>query len=270
MQNGLRFTKLFSSDLHRAVKTAEAIRLAQIKRPEVVVEENLEITQLVVLREQDFGFYEGKPFFARPRNSNKLGKETHRSQHVDDPEFRDVESKESMKSRMDDFLNDHLVPLVRDDRAGKEETIAIVSHGIILSHLWRSLLKLIGKGRVTLAPGISADSGRVTPLEYLGGWSNTGYLELDIQITWPAETSTNDQLSLTAAAAEPQPARSEDPSLPALGILVKTINGREHMKGLKRTRGVGSSKYDEGQQKIETFFKKTKVGESNNLFHLLP
>jgi len=42
-------------------------------------------------------------------------------------------------------------------------------------------------------------------------------------------------------------------------ITVKTINGKDHLKGLKRTGGgLGSSKFEEGQKSIETFFKKRK------------
>lgn len=173
------------------------------------------------------------------RGSSKSGKEKHRSQHVHDPNFRDVESKVAMDARMDEFIAGYLLPLIRE-RAGEKEVVALVSHGIILSHLWRCLLKLFGKGTVTLAPGLSVGNGGVTPLEYLGGWSNTGYLELDIQA--PVESA-------------PEKARVSD-----LKMVIKTVNGKEHLTGLKRTRGVGSSKHDEGQKKIEMFFKKAKVG----------
>ena len=275
------------------------------------------------LREQDFGFYEGKPFYARSRDSSKSGKDSHRSQHLDDPDFQDVESKASMDARMDDFVTDHLLPLISDEGAKNEETVAIVSHGIILSHLWRCILKLFGKGTVTLAPGLSVRSGGVTPLDRLGGWSNTGYLELDIQGSPTSDTTSTDHFSIAAieiespntrsvvsnisavktttksvhgkehllglkrtrgvgrpiqdsslldAASNDQPpatcateaesqiARSERRRAPHMKMIIKTVNGKEHLKGLKRTRGVGSSKFDEGQKKIETFFKKAKVG----------
>ncbi len=230
--------------------------MAQAKKYGGEVAEELEVRQLRILREQDFGFYEGKPFYARSRDSNKSGKENHRSQHVDDPDFKDVESKVSMDARMDDFVKDHLLPII----SANGEVAAVVSHGIILSHLWRCILKLFGKGSVALAPGLSVGSGGVTPLEYLGGWSNTGYLELDIQSIPSVETKSTDQASTAAAEAEPQPSGSEDSGVPSLKMTIRTVNGKEHLKSLKRTRGVGSSKYDEGQKKIETFFKKAKVG----------
>ena len=146
----------------------------------------------------------------------------------------------AMDARMDEFIAGTLLSLICGERVGEEEVVALVSHGIILSHLWRCLLKLFGKGTVTLAPGLSLRSGSVTPLEYLGGWSNTGYLELDVEA--PVESG-------------PQEAR-----VPDLKMVIKAVNGKEHLTGLKRTRGVGSSQHDEGQKKIETFFKKAKVG----------
>jgi len=216
------------------------------------------VTALKVLREQDFGFYEGKPFYARPKRSDKSGKDTHRAQHQDDPDFRDVESKESMALRMNQFLQDYLVPLIHGASKGKDDAIAIVSHGIILSHLWRCFLKLLPTKSVTLSPGLSIGAGSITPLEYLGGWSNTGFLELDIQKQDPAQGSA---ASSHKAASHPSEPQSADPPPPLDGhsVSIKTVNGKEHLQGLKRTKGVGSSQFDEGQKSIESFFKKRKV-----------
>ncbi|KAL8700361.1 MAG: hypothetical protein Q9201_005486 [Fulgogasparrea decipioides] len=234
--SGNRFTHVFASDLQRAVKTAEALLVAQPKdhgSPELTVR------QLSQLREQDFGFYEGKPFYARQRDSKKSGKENHRSKHHDDPGFQDVESKESMAARTGTFVSDHLSPLVEEETLERNNVVAIVSHGILLSHLWRSILGIYAKDRTTvaLASGVSIGNGGVALLEYLGGWSNTGYLELDVTRSSP---------------------RTEDLLLAHCTILIRTVNGKEHLRGLKRARGVGSSQYDEGQKKIESFFKKTK------------
>jgi phage baseplate assembly protein gpV len=41
---------------------------------------------------------------------------------------------------------------------------------------------------------------------------------------------------------------------------ILAINGKDHLKGLKRTGGgVGSSRHDTSQKSIETFFKRRKV-----------
>lgn len=255
-KRGLLFSHVYSSDLQRASKTASAICTWN----DAAGENKLQMIVKDVLREQDFGFYEGKPFYARPRDSHKSGKENHRSQYQDDPDFQDVESKESMDSRMNNFLADDLLPLLFDEQK-EEKIIAVVSHGIILSHLWRCFLKVLPKNSVTLTPGLSVGKGGVTTLEYLGGWSNTGYLELDIR----RKSLAAIEPAKSKSSLEPPISQSiHKDSLPKLHnykVTVKTVNGKEHLQGLKRTKGgVGSSKFDEGQKSIESFFKKQKVG----------
>ena len=217
------------------------------------------MAKLGVLREQDFGYYEGRPFYARPREGTKSGKDDHRSRHQDDPDFQDVESKESMTRRMEQFLQEHLVPLLKNGDIGEGAAVAIVSHGIILSYLWRSFLKRFPKNSVTISPGLSGGAGGVTHLEYLGGWSNTGYLELEVlKIDRVQENelhpTSEDPPSMTPENIELGPIQ-----LLNHRIIIKAVNGKEHLVGLKRVKGVGSSQYDEGQKKIENFFKKRKM-----------
>ena len=266
VESGLRFTRIFSSDLQRAHKTAAAILLAQIERQGDAVDHELVVTQSLLLREQDFGFYEGKPFYARSRGTNKTGKDIHRAEHHEEPGFKDIESKESMALRMDTFLDEHLLPILQSEIEGSEETVAIVSHGIIVSVLWKCLLKRFAAQTVSLAPGLNVGGGRVTPLEYLGGWSNTGYLELDIRPSQVLKENHTPVANDDAGAVDKSPdIQHLGPTISAVFIgrkmVIKTVNGKEHLKGLKRTGGgVGSSKFDEGQKKIESFFKKRKVG----------
>ena len=260
-ESGVRFRKIYSSDLQRAFKTATAIRLAQpLPGCDAAPETKLQVTALPILREQDFGFYEGKPFYARPRESKVSGKEYHRAQHLDDPDFKDVESKESMALRMSTFLQDHLAPAITNEQFGLNGDIVVVSHGIILSQLWKCFLKVVARNSITLCPGLSVGDGGITALEYLGGWSNTGYLELEIL---KKETAGTTELAVsTAAPPIPDPSDADGDTCPQLHqykIIIKAINGKEHLKGLKRTRGVSSSKFDEGQKSIESFFKKTKT-----------
>ncbi|KAI4105095.1 MAG: hypothetical protein L6R37_002899 [Teloschistes peruensis] len=230
-----RYTHVFASDLQRAVKTAEALLAAE---PQGSDSSAVTVQPKPDLREQNFGFYEGKPFYARQHESKKSGKDKHRSEHRKDANFQDVESKESMAARTTSFIDQYLKPLLVGESAEQQRAVAIVSHGILLSHLWRSILGMFGVNQTTvdIAPGVSIGNGGVTPLEYLGGWSNTGYLELDM-------TMISD----------------EEEASPRSKIIVQTVNGKDHLKGLKRARGVGSSQYDEGQKKIESFFKKTKT-----------
>ena len=258
-KGGLRFTHLFSSDLQRAYKTAEAITSAQLGREQQSGISKLRVKQLKVLREQDFGFYEGKPFYARPSGSSKSGKDSHRAEHNNDPGFQDVESKESMAKRADIFVHEYLLPLICQP---KDVRVAVVSHGIILNHLWRSVLKLFTNRTVTIAPGVAVSSaGASTPLEYLGGWSNTGYLELDIQ---PVITKPDNVVSESDLQDDPGGSRNASPDVlsppPELRMIIKAVNSKEHLAGLKRTRGVSSGKHDERQKKIDGFFKKSKIG----------
>lgn len=248
------FTHVFASDLQRAIKTAEALLSAQSTDNDAAP---LTVRQLPVLREQDFGFYEGKPFYARQQSSRKSGKDTHRSQHQDEPGFHNVESKESMTARTNAFVAEHLRPLILRDSSEHQSIIAIVSHGIILSHLWRSILGLFAKSTVALAPGLSVGGDNGTSLEHLGGWSNTGFLELDISFSPPDTASTVHEMKAAAAKANEADTNVLPPNFK---MLIKAVNGKDHLKGLKRARGVGSSRYDEGQKKIESFFKKTKAG----------
>ena len=72
-------------------------------------------------------------------------------------------------------------------------------------------------------------------------------------------SSNNEQDPLQAEVA---PIASTDLDiLHGWNMVIRKVNGKDHLKGLKRTGGgVGSSQFDEGQKKIETFFKKQKVG----------
>ncbi|MCJ1250643.1 hypothetical protein MMC30_007871 [Trapelia coarctata] len=281
---GVRPMRIFSSDLQRAYKTAEAILLEQSKLKKDV-KHGLDITQLPILREQDFGFYEGKPFSARPRDSNKPGIENRRSEHHSSPGFKDVESKEAVAKRMSSFLEEYIVPHLREGISEREPVFVIVSHGNALSTMWRCLLKRFASQSVRLGTGVEIKNGTGT-LEYLGPWSNTGYLLLDIcpltkstnkatasggKIASAGRTTSSEKIPSTgkmASARKTTPdtrqANSDVHGGPVMlhdhTMVVKAVNRKDHLQGLKRTGGgVGSSKFDEGQKTIETFFKKKRV-----------
>ena len=161
----------------------------------------LEIVRCQALMEQDFGFYEGKPFYARPREGNSTGKLAHQMEHGNDPGFVPPESKESMATRADSFLDEHLLPLFSDEDSGSERVIAIVSHGMLLSTLWRCLLRRLPAKSVSVAPDILASKPFVD-LEHLGGWTNTGYLELQL-IKRLSSAPTMAETGHVSALAEP-------------------------------------------------------------------
>ncbi|KAJ8059742.1 hypothetical protein OCU04_011386 [Sclerotinia nivalis] len=254
-----KVSKIFSSDLQRAVKTAEAIRTAQDNGT------SLEVTKLELLREQDFGHYEKKPFHERSKDSNKTGKEIHSEAYRGDPGFKDVESKESMKRRMETFVKEHLMHLLGINDSNLDDyTIAIVAHGIILGHLWRVILRQFNPKNVSIGPDVpNPEQG----LEYLGGWSNTGYLELVIKSipdVSPAKVGlvppvldeqSNDQTSVKLSNHD------LDNVEVIMSLVVKSVNNQDHLKGLKKTRGgLGSLKHDSTQRTMDSFFKKRKLG----------
>ncbi|KAM3150118.1 hypothetical protein ABEW05_009582 [Botrytis cinerea] len=254
-----KVSHIFSSDLQRAIKTAEAIRVAQNNDP------SFEVTKLELLREQDFGHYEKKPFHERSKASIKTAKEVHSQAHRIDPGFKDVESKESMKRRMETFVNKHLIHFLNiDENNLNDHTIAIVAHGIILNHLWRVILRRFDPKNVSISPNVPRPE---RGLEYLGGWSNTGYLGLDIkpiQEVTPSKVgsvpSVLDELSNAQTSVMP-PSHAVDGSEVTMSLMIKSVNNIDHLKGLKKTRGgLGSLKHDSTQRTMDSFFKKRKLG----------
>ena len=66
-----------------------------------------------------------------------------------------------------------------------------------------------------------------------------------------------DPTSPPDAIAEEEVAAVPYASLAGFTMLINTVNGKDHLKHLKRTGGgVGSSKFDDKQKTIESFFKR--------------
>ena len=302
---GLSFTHLFSSHLQRAAKTAGLIREAQLpqKNNNEGAEDVPAVTQLRILMEQDFGDLEGK------KRTDIQAELQNR------PGFVAVETKDAIGQRAETFLDEYLLPLLGNTAGSEDLTIAIVSHGIFLSTLWKRLLRRLTAKSITLSPDLSSTAR--PSLEHLGGWSNTGYLELrmmrdgieksspkadaavsatlkpdvsrpmdsktddtigavevpqqavpettsEVEVSQaPHEAAANDVDATPAAAASTTPTPSRSSKLSSVDGWIRTImtiNGKDHLKGLKRTGGgVGSSRHDASQKGIESFFKRRKV-----------
>ncbi|KAF2272796.1 phosphoglycerate mutase-like protein [Westerdykella ornata] len=282
---GIVFTHLFSSQLQRAAKTAAQIRDAQVTRATTIDGESTapDVVHLPVLVEQDFGSLEGKKWNEPRTDAKSTGKEHSRQQHKEIPGLVNVESRDSMAQRADTFLDQHLLPLL-DERPGSH-VVAVVSHGIFLSVLWSQLLSRLPRNNVTLSSDVMA-SIRGYSLERLGGWSNTGYLELHVKTIAMYTAASAPNQSLTAdpdtvhsyakaqsglhnsapdsrnVAAKPfvDFGRSKSRLLHSWLVTIEAVNARDHLKGLKRTRGgIGSASHDASQQSIDRFFKKRKV-----------
>ncbi|CAD0092432.1 unnamed protein product [Aureobasidium mustum] len=167
-ENRPPLTRIFSSTLQRAYKTATLLAAKQSNK-------DLNVTTVDSLIERDFGYYEGK--------TNRVRKGPNREEHKKEPGFVDVESKDNLGVRADVFLDDHLLPILDDEAdfgGAAEHVVAIVSHGILSSSLWRRLLLRLGPKSVKVSREVIAARGQVV-LAHLGGWSNTGFLELSIQ-----------------------------------------------------------------------------------------
>ncbi|KFH42164.1 phosphatase -like protein [Hapsidospora chrysogenum ATCC 11550] len=208
-------TQIFSSTLQRAAKTAEAIRDACGAGS---------VRQLAQLRERDFGSLEG----------TKIGAVAHEY-------AQDAESAQSMRDRVDDFLDHHLLPLVMLLAAGD---VVIVAHGIILGVMFRQLSARLPAGSTIVSPEAqpltsSNPSPRKT-IPVLPVWRNTGYLEATLS---PA----------TAAATAAAEAQSK--SWSALQLRIIRVNCVEHLQGLRKTRGgIGSTRFDEKQKTLDAFY----------------
>ncbi|RMY04542.1 hypothetical protein D0868_06893 [Hortaea werneckii] len=316
-QMEVRFSHIFSSPLSRAYKTAEAIQTTQKSPsdPNGVEKRSVQgIVKVKALMEQDFGFYEGKTYYSKtdPRRS---GRDAHHEKHKNDPGFVDIESKNAIARRADVFLDEHLIPLLHRNKEDEELVVAVVSHGMLLMHLWRRLLPRLPRKSLTIAPEVTEARGSVV-LEHLGGWGNTGYLELFLTkgaqdvTTMSADTetlhrrqepphappgpnsstdgaqaalSTVSTLGDATAAPTPVPQTAEvgeveakaeatpqtsaelgpgkDASEPQIlrgwSTTILAIDSKHHLGGLKRQRGgIGSLAHDEGQKKLDSFFRK--------------
>ncbi|KAF1345509.1 histidine phosphatase superfamily [Delphinella strobiligena] len=286
-ENRPPLTHVFTSPLQRADKTAQAIASAQNHE---VKASTVKVDQLV---EQDFGYYEGKPFYARTRDSpKKTGREAHYDSHKDDPGFVDVESKDSLAKRSDAFLDTHLLPLFDGDESPVEHVVVVVSHGILLSNLWRRLLLRLPRKSVPVAPEVVTARGQLT-LEHLGGWSNTGFLEISIRRGVNTAGSRQDNSDQPSIAVVVKPSSPQSITLPpqtdqvgdsGVGIspllqeagsvphqalptrhfdgcttMILNVDGKHHLQGFKRTRGgIGRIEYDEKQKTMDSFFKRAK------------
>lgn len=242
----LPFSHVFASDLQRAHRTANEICASQNAASEGTPQ--ISTIAVSVLREQDFGSFELLPW-------NRSQEARRKDPSSEDPAFKPKETAGALKLRADTFLDDYLLPLLAlDDEM--ELNIAVVSHGLFLAALWKAILTRFRPSTVSLAPSAALSTAQ-RPLERLPGWSNTGFLELEIHSN--SDKSGHGSPSATNGPIEPSAINKLDATMK-----IVNVNGREHLASLKRTRGgVGSSASDEKQKRLESFFKKAKLDTSS-------
>ncbi|PNY24379.1 phosphatase [Tolypocladium capitatum] len=219
LAQSVAITRVFSSQLQRAAKTAAAVCDAQNEAHGV----GLAVVVVPELREKDFGSAEGVGF--------RSGAASERAS------FEDAETAQSMRARASRFLDEYIMPLLSADAAtGNDAACAIVAHGIILGVLVKVLFERNPRGGALLpaSPGRSGrvmdDSGPVYP-----SWSNAGYLEMII-------------------SRQSAPATVGTPKLP-LQLHIKRVNCTSHLENLHKTRGgIGSAAFDDRQRTMDHFF----------------
>ncbi|KAF3932574.1 hypothetical protein ABW20_dc0106352 [Dactylellina cionopaga] len=167
----------------------------------------------------------------------------------EEEEFREMETPADIKSRADSFIRRCIIPLLPDTPAlthpattgsATDESeqpppltanpvIAIVSHGMLLSWLWKAFVSLFP------TTSVLATTPVVQKGWYQGKhpiWGNTGYLVVEVL---------------------PKGVVSKD----GMTVVIEGVNEKAHLAGLKRTGGgVGSEKFDERQTKLDGFFGK--------------
>lgn len=203
---------MFSSDLQRAVATAEGISSNNTAK----------LTLTSLLQEQHFGSREGTGFRRRIHE-----------QH--DAEFVPAETELAMRARANAFLNDYFLPVVLD--SSSDQAIAIVAHGIILRVLWGCLTRLFSPGSVQASPTLG-DGREGVPTPF---WSNTGFMEISIELDAAAPFDTPSSSSFV---------------LSGWSMTVLSIDSKPHLADLRRTRGgIGSMQHDTSQKRIDSFFR---------------
>jgi len=274
-KNDYRIRRIFSSDLQRAFLTAQSIDKYQ--------QNDSPISCLKCLREQDFGSYEGKKISSGVSTPKSL------NDHVfNETEFslRKVEGRKSLDARADIFINNHLSALIANEP--NDDTVAVVSHAVFLGRLWGALLKRFPNCNIHIQTDLSRKLIGQN-LKYLGNWSNTGYLEIDVtknrsfQINSKPEYSPDldipsghkkvghgsrklsdhdmhlhksNQTNTSEIPRDHSDLRNNR-QLSQFLLEVKAINSLDHLDGLQKLRGgTGSLKHDPSQKTIDKYFQK--------------
>ncbi len=204
----------------------------------------MEVVQLPELREKDFGSSEGKKFGARTGGS--------------DANFQsDSETHDSMRTRVDRFIDVHLNPIF-DEHMSEDISVVIVSHGIILGVLLKVLLSRHSAKQLNSLHQHG---------EILAAWSNTGVLQAKIE---PTTSTPERSVSREIGLSNPGNTSSKPTRRPVdLSFTVQLTNNVDHLQGLKKTKGgIGSATFDTRQRTMDSFFgpasKKRKLKENKD------
>ncbi|KAI2467796.1 phosphoglycerate mutase-like protein [Annulohypoxylon bovei var. microspora] len=238
---------IFTSNLQRAYQTAEAVAEALTEAQSSSSDDAsrsqtpLEVSRLPQLREKDFGSFEGKKYGVKMGSSD------------DDQVQPDSESHESMRIRVNRFMDSHLIPIT-NTYVSENITIVIVAHGIILGILLKVFLE-----RFPPKPALSTPhGGGQDGLPEFTTWSNTGVLQAKLELSknLPSMDSPSKAVpSVDSISSDGDTVSSIGSHGKVLQLAVEFTNNLEHLNGLKKTRGgIGSAKFDSRQRTVDSFF----------------
>lgn len=260
--NSVHFDSVYASDLSRARITAEGICRLQPPKEDG---ERISPISTPDLRERDFGSWEGVRCQSTSAQSTDASTSSSGSSRSASKEIAQKETTVSMRQRSLSFLHSHFLPLLFDDPTSKRK-VAIVAHGIILRVLWNCLVELFDPLCISLLPGIAAwDGGPAALLS--PSWSNTGFMELSIQMKQTPSasppqrqlTSPDLRVSLNSITDTEVPSPDNlagDVLLQGWSMKILAVDSKDHLAGLRRTRGgIGSASHDSRQKRIDQFFK---------------
>ncbi len=231
---------IFSSDLQRAFKTAEAICEAQNNTAGSLPVHN-GVVRASELREWNYRSAEGRSF--RDRSSRGS--------------FDDAESHEEMRARVNRFIETLLRPVLAGNPPGElaDHSVVVVAHGVILGVLLGSLLL-----KFPSAANGTRESKQLA--EGLIQWRNTGYLEALVRhdsVAAAPLSAPNPSADATLLSPNDPAESIPGPGQGTVALAVTAVNCVDHLQGLKKTKGgIGSAKFDDKQKTMDSFFGSSK------------
>ncbi|KZV73738.1 phosphoglycerate mutase-like protein [Peniophora sp. CONT] len=218
------FSAIYASPLKRAYSTSRAVYDAQL-------EPKPAFTVSPLIREQYFGVAEGHSWQMHQEKGLTLEEQFAKGIYPvlfgDDEKFPEGESSNDLADRAKQAIDELVMPQVLEAaRAGKKGVhIALVSHGLCISHLISQLLQ-------------KNDGG--APKGDYRGLMNTAWSRVTVDVP---------------VSKEGTPLEIADNDLPPLTVKVTHVNEHKHIDGIKRQKGgIGSAAFDPKQGDIRAFF----------------
>lgn len=220
---------MLSSDLDRATDTARVICQYQLGSGV-----SLEPIQTIKLREQCSGC----------GSSSALTEQ--------------AESTASMKTRVNGFLREHILPVMADPTQSRGAVVAVVGHGVILQVVWSCLADLFDSQSFHLAQGADLGADYMHPV-----WSNTGIMELDIrpggpptEMLTPSAVVTNVDPPWLTKSVPPTPPGGCAP-LMGWSVTILAVDSTLHLSGHALAQTVPEAKQASKQQPADDFYRLT-------------